>query len=109
MGPLLAEMAATAPMGGPKLEPSAPIPLDNTGKGTLDESSLGIVLMGWNNLLSNVGNLLEEMSSHKILTKDSIEQTVSRSSFGFSIEDPSECQSLGRQDPTPAHKDWRCA
>lgn len=62
MGPLLAEMAATAPMGGPKLEPSAPVPLDNTGKGTLDESSLGIILMGWNNLLENVGHLSDEMS-----------------------------------------------
>eukprot|EP00978_Attheya_sp_CCMP212_P007602 scaffold17564_cov59-Attheya_sp.AAC.3 len=62
MEPLLAEMAATAPMGSPKLETSAPIPfLDNTGKGTLDESSLGIVLMGWNNLLGNVGKLSEEM------------------------------------------------
>eukprot|EP00978_Attheya_sp_CCMP212_P005340 scaffold11932_cov26-Attheya_sp.AAC.1 len=38
MGPFLAEMAATVPMGGPKMEPSVKIPLDGTGKGKNKES-----------------------------------------------------------------------
>eukprot|EP00978_Attheya_sp_CCMP212_P014999 scaffold38535_cov33-Attheya_sp.AAC.1 len=33
LGPFLAKMAATVPMGGPKMEPSVKIPLDGTGKG----------------------------------------------------------------------------
>eukprot|EP00978_Attheya_sp_CCMP212_P028668 scaffold99642_cov51-Attheya_sp.AAC.6 len=86
---LLAEMAATPPMGGPKLEPSAPIPLDNTGKGTLDESSLGIILMGWNNLLANVGRLSEETS-----LQNSNERHYIKKLF---------------QHPTLDRKDWRCS
>eukprot|EP00978_Attheya_sp_CCMP212_P027801 scaffold94026_cov53-Attheya_sp.AAC.5 len=90
MGPLLAEMAATAPMGSPKLEPSAPISLDHTGKGILDESSLGIVLMGWNNLLGNVGKLSEEMSiqnKNERIYQEAISTSLSKIQASVNLSD----------------------
>eukprot|EP00978_Attheya_sp_CCMP212_P045088 scaffold333140_cov47-Attheya_sp.AAC.2 len=60
MGPFLAQMAASTPMGGPKLEPASEIPLDGTGKGTPDDQTLFLVLNGWNSLVNNVATKLKE-------------------------------------------------
>eukprot|EP00978_Attheya_sp_CCMP212_P006741 scaffold15609_cov55-Attheya_sp.AAC.10 len=46
--------------------PATPAPLDNTGKGTLDEASMGIILMVWGNLLENVEKLSEEFTSQNL-------------------------------------------
>jgi hypothetical protein len=59
MGPLLAEMATMAPRGS---------------HGTLDKLSLGIVLMGWNNLLVNGGKLSEEIFSQNSNKRQSIKK-----------------------------------
>jgi hypothetical protein len=63
MGPFLAQMAASTPMGAPKLEPASEIPLDGTGKGTPDDQTLFLVLNGWNNLVNNVAKLKDGMDA----------------------------------------------
>jgi hypothetical protein len=64
MGPFLAEMAASAQLGGPKLESLSSIQLDNLGKPTLDEQNLFLITSGWNNLITNVLNIKERMDTH---------------------------------------------
>jgi hypothetical protein len=80
MGPFLATMADSTPMGGPKLEPTQEIPLGPTGKGTPDDQTLFLILNGWNNLVKNVALLRDGMdgqSAGERMFRDSLGTTIS--------------------------------
>eukprot|EP00978_Attheya_sp_CCMP212_P002124 scaffold4363_cov37-Attheya_sp.AAC.3 len=64
MGPFLAEMAASAQLGGPKLESLSVIQLDNLGKPTSDKQNLFLITSGWNNFVTNVSTIKERMDTH---------------------------------------------
>eukprot|EP00978_Attheya_sp_CCMP212_P031497 scaffold119214_cov44-Attheya_sp.AAC.1 len=64
MGPFLAEMTASAQLGGPKLEALSVIQLDNVGKPMSDEQNVFLITSGWNNLVTNVSKIKERMDTH---------------------------------------------
>jgi hypothetical protein len=63
MGLFLAEMVASAPMDGAKLESMSEIQLDGTGKATPNDQTQFLMQTGWNNLLNNVASLKSKMDT----------------------------------------------
>jgi hypothetical protein len=80
MGPFLAKMADSAPMGSPKLQPMSPVQLDGIGKPTPNEQTLFLIQSGWNNLINNVTSLKEKMdvdNEGERIFRDALGSTIS--------------------------------